>query len=65
MAVRDKQNPQVTALPLVNSLMCGCRFYSKYLMFTSITVFIAQGLRAVLEAPLCTGFDEWMLPLWD
>lgn len=33
-------------------------------MLTSITVFIAQGLKPVLKAPLSTGFDEWMVPLW-
>ena len=49
---------------LAISLICGGKSYSKYPMFIPITVFMAQGLRPVLKAPLNTGFDDRIAPLW-
>lgn len=44
---------------LAKSLICGCKSYSKYPVFTSVTVSIVQGLRSVSR-----GFDDWRAPLW-
>lgn len=47
-----------------DSLICGGKSYSEYPMIISIPVFIAQGLRPILKAPLNTGFDDQRAPLW-